>query len=57
MSSSLAIGMLKKYRHRDESDVRVAHLTAMNDVFILVGIIAAWVILQRWILPRLGVRT
>ncbi len=29
----------------------------MNDLIILLGIVAVWFILQRWILPRLGVKT
>lgn len=29
----------------------------MKDVLILVGIIAVWVVLQKYILPRLGVPT
>ena len=29
----------------------------MKSIFILVGIVAAWYILNRWILPRLGVET
>ena len=29
----------------------------MKDIFILTGIIVLWFVLQRWILPRLGVRT
>jgi hypothetical protein len=27
------------------------------DILILVGVIAAWVVLNRWILPRLGIHT
>lgn len=30
---------------------------AMKDVLILIGIIAVWVVLQKYILPRLGVPT
>lgn len=29
----------------------------MRDMLILLGIVAVWVVLQRWILPKLGVRT
>jgi hypothetical protein len=29
----------------------------MKDIIILTGIIVLWFVLQRWILPRLGVRT
>ena len=29
----------------------------MNDLFLLLGILAAWYIVNRWILPRLGVQT
>jgi len=29
----------------------------MKDLLILGGIVAAWYILNRWILPRLGVQT
>ena len=29
----------------------------MNDLFLLLGILAAWYIVNRWILPRFGVRT
>jgi hypothetical protein len=29
----------------------------MKSIFILVGIVAAWFILNRWILPRFGVET
>jgi hypothetical protein len=29
----------------------------MKDLLILVAFLAAWVLLQRWLLPRLGVPT
>ncbi len=29
----------------------------MKSLFVLVGIVAAWYILNRWILPRFGVET
>jgi hypothetical protein len=29
----------------------------MKSIFILLGIVAAWYILNRWILPRFGVET
>jgi hypothetical protein len=29
----------------------------MKSIFILIGIVAAWYILNRWILPRFGVET
>ncbi len=29
----------------------------MNDLLMLVGILIFWVVLQKYILPRLGVRT
>lgn len=29
----------------------------MKSIFMLVGIVAAWYILNRWILPRFGVET
>jgi len=29
----------------------------MQELFILVGILAAWYILNRWVLPRFGVQT
>lgn len=29
----------------------------MNDILIMVAFLAAWVLLQRWLLPRLGVPT
>lgn len=29
----------------------------MKDLLILTGIIVLWFVIQRWILPRLGVRT
>lgn len=27
------------------------------DLLTIIGIIAAWVVLNRWVLPRLGIRT
>jgi len=27
------------------------------DIWLMLGIVAVWVILQKWILPRLGVPT
>jgi hypothetical protein len=27
------------------------------DLFIFLGVVVAWVILQAWVLPRLGVKT
>ena len=29
----------------------------MKSIFILIGIVAVWYILNRWILPRFGVET
>ena len=29
----------------------------MSDILIIVGLVAVWFALQRWILPRLGVET
>jgi hypothetical protein len=29
----------------------------MSDILILLAVVAAWFVLQRWILPRLGIRT
>jgi hypothetical protein len=29
----------------------------MMEIFILLGILAAWIILQAWVLPRFGVKT
>ena len=29
----------------------------MNDILIMVSILAAWVVLQKFILPRLGIQT
>jgi hypothetical protein len=29
----------------------------MSDVLILIGVLAVWVVLQKYILPRLGVPT
>ena len=29
----------------------------MKDLLILLGIFAAWFILNRWVLPRMGVQT
>ena len=29
----------------------------MKSIFILIGIVAIWYILNRWILPRFGVET
>ncbi len=29
----------------------------MNDIFILLGALAGWVILQKVVLPRLGINT
>jgi hypothetical protein len=29
----------------------------MQDLFFLLGIVAVWFILNRWVLPRLGVQT
>jgi len=47
----------------DES-IRTANLrgrllapTSMRDFIIFGGFIAAWVLLQAWLLPRLGVKT
>jgi len=27
------------------------------DVFYLIGVVAAWVVVMRWVLPRFGLRT
>ncbi len=29
----------------------------MNDFFLILAIVAGYVVLQRWILPRMGVQT
>ncbi len=29
----------------------------MNDILVLIGIVAAWYILNRYVLPRFGVKT
>ncbi len=29
----------------------------MNDILVLVAIVAAWFVLNRYVLPRLGVKT
>jgi hypothetical protein len=29
----------------------------MRDLLMLVGFVAVWVALQRWVLPRMGVQT
>lgn len=29
----------------------------MKDIFFLLGIIAVWFVLNRWVLPRFGVQT
>lgn len=29
----------------------------MNDLLLILAFLAAWVLLQRWLLPRLGVPT
>ncbi len=29
----------------------------MNDLWILLGIVAVWFVVNRWVLPRLGVST
>ncbi len=29
----------------------------MSDLWILLGVVAVWFVLNRWILPRLGVTT
>lgn len=29
----------------------------MKDILLLVGIFAAWYIINRWVLPKMGVRT
>ena len=29
----------------------------MNDILILVGIVAGWIALNLWVLPRFGVQT
>lgn len=30
---------------------------SMSEIIFLVGFLAAWIVLNRWILPRLGVAT
>jgi len=27
------------------------------DIWIILGVVAAWVILQKWILPKMGIST
>ncbi len=29
----------------------------MKDIFFLLGIVAVWFVLNRWVLPRFGVQT
>jgi hypothetical protein len=29
----------------------------MSEILLLIGFLAAWIVLNRWILPRLGVAT
>ncbi len=29
----------------------------MSDIWILLAVLAAWIVLQRWLLPRCGVST
>ena len=29
----------------------------MNDILFVIGIVAVWFILNRWILPKMGVQT
>ena len=29
----------------------------MRDILVLLGVVAAWFILQRWVLPKLGIPT
>lgn len=29
----------------------------MNDLLLILGLVAAWFILNRWVLPRLGIQT
>ena len=29
----------------------------MRDVLLMAGVLVAWIVLQRWILPRFGVST
>jgi hypothetical protein len=29
----------------------------MKDIFLLLGIVAVWYVLNRWVLPRFGVQT
>lgn len=29
----------------------------MYEIFILVGVVVAWIVFNRWILPRFGVQT
>ncbi|OPY69988.1 MAG: hypothetical protein A4E57_00866 [Syntrophorhabdaceae bacterium PtaU1.Bin034] len=29
----------------------------MNDILVLIGIVAAWYVLNRYVLPRFGVKT
>ena len=31
--------------------------TAMKDVLLLLGVLALWFVLNRWVLPRMGVPT
>ncbi len=35
----------------------LAGVKKMYDVFFLIGLAAAWIVLQVWILPRFGVST
>jgi hypothetical protein len=29
----------------------------MADVWVIIGVVVAWIVLNRWLLPRLGVPT
>jgi hypothetical protein len=29
----------------------------MSDIWLIVGVLAAWIVLNRWVLPRMGVPT
>jgi hypothetical protein len=29
----------------------------MSDVWVMIGVVVAWIVLNRWVLPKLGVPT
>jgi len=35
----------------------VAEVITMQEMLIMLGVVIGWVVLNRWVLPRLGVQT